>query len=137
MRGVLVKFKFFVVLKHRCFKSREMHSDDDMDDSLEDEDDVEIENEMAHDDYGITIEHEKAPFEMTQNHSKILILISKYATAGSGERKESWIRELPLTVMIYEGITAEVIDCDYAPKSMIISSDGRLQHEYFSLIKSI
>ena len=105
-----------------------MHSDMDEDmDSLgeeEEEQEEDIEDEMARDEYAITMESEKPPFEMTPNHSKILILISKYATASTGEKKESWIRELPLTVMIYEGITADIIDCDYAPKSMIISSDG-------------
>ncbi len=64
-------------------------------------------------------------FEMTPTHSKILILISKYGkTASAEEPEESWIRQLPLTVMMYEGITAGAIDCDYAPKSAIISSDG-------------
>ncbi len=67
----------------------------------------------------------RPPFEMTPNHSKILILISKYGkTATAEDPEESWIRQLPLTVMIYEGITAGAIDCDYAPKSLIISSDG-------------
>lgn len=107
-----------------------MHSDldeeEDMDSIEEEEEEEDLEDEMAHDDYAIHMESEKKPFEMTPNHSKILILISKYATVGTAERKESWIRELPLTVMIYEGITEGVIDCDYAPKSMIISSDGEV-----------
>jgi hypothetical protein len=61
------------------------------------------------------------------SHSKILILISKYGkTATADDPEESWIRQLPLTVMIYEGITAGAIDCDYAPKSLIIRSNGRL-----------
>ncbi len=74
----------------------------------------------------LQVEATRQPFEMTPNHSKILILISKYGkTATADDPEESWIRQLPLTVMIYEGITAGAIDCDYAPKSLIISSDGQ------------
>ena len=84
------------------------------------DDEMDIGNEHA-----LQTEATRQPFEMTPNHSKILILISKYGkTATAEDPEESWIRQLPLTVMIYEGITAGAIDCDYAPKSLIISSDG-------------
>jgi hypothetical protein len=74
----------------------------------------------------VAMEAGKQPFEMSLNHSKILILISKYAKAvtTSSGKEGTWIRELPLSVMIYEGIVAGIIDCDYAPKSMVISSEG-------------
>ncbi len=40
-------------------------------------------------------------FEMTVTHSKILILVSKYGhCAVSPEESESWIRQLPLMVMV-------------------------------------
>ena len=40
-------------------------------------------------------------FEMTVNHSKILILISKYAQCAlTAEDHESWFRQLPLQVMV-------------------------------------
>ena len=92
----------------------------------EDEEEEEIPDELDHvAEHTLQIEATRQPFEMTPNHSKILILISKYGkTATAEDPEESWIRQLPLTVMIYEGITAGAIDCDYAPKSLIISSDG-------------
>ena len=76
----------------------------------------------------VAMEAGKQPFEMSLNHSKILILISKYAKAvtTSSGKEGTWIRELPLSVMIYEGIVAGIIDCDYAPKSMVISSEGTI-----------
>jgi len=85
--------------------------------------DPEGEEEMPQGERDIAIETKDVPFEMSTNHSKLLIMISKYGKADSGSG-ESWIRELPLSVMIYEGIAQGVIDCDYAPKSMIISTDG-------------
>jgi hypothetical protein len=105
------------------------HENEDLNSMDDEEENNGSDDEMAHDNHGISVESDKRPFEMTPNHSKILILISKYATAGRADKKESWIRELPLTVMIYEGITADVIDCDYAPKSMIISSDGKIDKQ--------
>ena len=79
-------------------------------------------------DYGQNMLHistKQVDFEMTPTHSKILILISKYGkTATAEEPQESWIRQLPLNVLMYEGITAGAIDCDYSPKSTLISSDG-------------
>ncbi len=92
----------------------------------EDGEEENVPDEMDHDENALQIEATRQPFEMTPNHSKILILISKYGkTATAEDPEESWIRQLPLTVMIYEGITAGAIDCDYAPKSLIISSDGQ------------
>ncbi len=96
------------------------------------------EDEMNLTDLGtIKMEAERRTFEMTPNHSKLLILISKYGIPASAQNaKESWIRELPLTVMIYEGVTAGVIDCDYAPKSMIISSDGASPSKHAQMDKA-
>ena len=91
----------------------------------EDEPDIHDDEMDNANENALQIEATRQPFEMTPNHSKILILISKYGkTATAEDPEESWIRQLPLTVMIYEGITAGAIDCDYAPKSLIISSDG-------------
>ncbi len=104
--------------------------DNEENSSFEDTEDGEeggFPDEMEHEEHTLQIEETRQPFEMTPNHSKILILISKYGkTATADDPEESWIRQLPLTVMIYEGITAGAIDCDYAPKSLIISSDGLL-----------
>ncbi|EKX53681.1 hypothetical protein GUITHDRAFT_91880 [Guillardia theta CCMP2712] len=52
-------------------------------------------------------------------------MVSKYAyPAKTGNEKETWIREIPLLVMIYEGIIAGVLDFDYAPVSVLVSQNG-------------
>eukprot|EP00960_Hanusia_phi_P032007 749606-Hanusia_phi.AAC.2 len=49
-----------------------------------------------------------AAFDMTVNHCKLLILISKYAQCAlTAEDNESWVRQVPLWVLIYEGIMKE------------------------------
>jgi hypothetical protein len=59
------------------------------------------------------------------NHAKLLYMISKYAvTAQTMDEEETWIRMVPLLVMIYEGVVAGVLDFDYAPQSTLISQDG-------------
>ena len=55
------------------------------------------------------------PFRMTVVHSKILVLISKYGQISVNDEPETWIRELPLQVLVYEGITAGVFEMDYSP----------------------
>ena len=48
-------------------------------------------------------------FEMTVNHSKLLILISKYAqVALSADDQETWLRQLSLHVLIYEGAVIDM-----------------------------
>lgn len=50
-------------------------------------------------------------FEMTVNHSKLLILISKYAqVALSADDQETWLRQLSLHVLIYEGEAISMTD---------------------------
>lgn len=61
----------------------------------------------------------------TVDHAKTLFLVSKFAkAAASAEDAESWIRQIPLLVMLYEGVTAQVLDFDYAPASVLISQNG-------------
>ncbi|EKX33180.1 hypothetical protein GUITHDRAFT_148120 [Guillardia theta CCMP2712] len=73
-------------------------------------------------------------FEMTVNHSKILILISKYAQCAlTAEDHETWFRQLPLQVMIYEGISAGVLDYDYSPTSVFVSFDGSSRRIYMNI----
>ena len=62
---------------------------------------------------------------MEYEHAKILYLMSKYAKAAlSPEDQEGWIRQIPLLVLLYEGIEAGSLDFDYA-LSMLISQGGR------------
>ena len=47
---------------------------------------------------------------MTNVHCKLLVLISKYGQMPVADEPETWIRELPLLVLVYEGITAGVFE---------------------------
>ena len=73
-------------------------------------------------------------FEMTVNHSKLLILISKYAQAAlSAEDQETWLRQLSLYVLIYEGIAVGQLDYDYSPMSVFVSYDGSSRRIYMNI----
>ena len=64
--------------------------------------------------------------EWTQDHARLLYMMSLYAKcAQSAQDREGWIRELPLTVLMYEAITKGVIDLDYAPSSRLVTVGGR------------
>eukprot|EP00501_MAST-03F_sp_TOSAG23-6_P001465 GSMAST32.ASY1.ANO1.1523.1 assembled CDS len=63
--------------------------------------------------------------EWGMEHCRILYLISKYANAAQlATDEETWIRQIPLSVLLYEGIVAGVIDLDYAPVSCLVSHHG-------------
>ena len=49
-------------------------------------------------------------FKMTNVHCQLLVLISKYGQIPVADEPETWIRELPLLVLVYEGITAGVFE---------------------------
>jgi hypothetical protein len=54
------------------------------------------------------------------NHSKVLILISKYARCSTSfDEEETWIRELPLLVLIYEG----------EPRTIASNRPSRIDHK--------
>jgi len=73
-------------------------------------------------------------FEMTVNHSKLLILISKYAqVALSADDQETWLRQLSLHVLVYEGIAAGQLDYDYSPQSVFVSYDGSCRRIYLNV----
>ena len=58
----------------------------------------------------------------TSTHIKILALIALYGrTSLKSIDNESWIRQVPLLVLIYEGIVRQVLDGDYAPASTLVS----------------
>lgn len=70
----------------------------------------------------------------TLNHARLLYMISKYAVpAQSIEEDESWIRQVPLLVMIYEGIVAGVLDLDYAPQSVLVSQEGTSKRTFMNV----
>jgi len=73
------------------------------------------------------------PFKMTVAHSKLLILISKYGQISLNDEPETWIRETPLLVLIYEGIVAGVFEMDYSPLCMTISHGGVTRRMFMNI----
>ena len=72
--------------------------------------------------------------EWSIEHAKILYLMSKYAKAAlSADDQEGWIRQIPLLVLLYEGIEAGSLDFDYAPCSMLISQGGRSRRVWLNI----
>ncbi|KAE8877282.1 hypothetical protein PF005_g11302 [Phytophthora fragariae] len=60
------------------------------------------------------------------DHVMLLYMLSRYAVcARTKEDKESWIRQIPLLVLMYEGIAAGALNFDYAPAAMVIAQEGR------------
>ncbi|KAG7376058.1 Lysine-specific demethylase 4B, partial [Phytophthora pseudosyringae] len=60
------------------------------------------------------------------DHVMLLYMLSRYAVcARTKEEKESWIRQIPLLVLMYEGIAAGALNFDYAPAAMVIAQEGR------------
>lgn len=59
--------------------------------------------------------------EWTNDHLKLLYLISRYAEcASSPDQREGWIRKNSILVLMYEGIVDGVFDYDYAPISVMV-----------------
>jgi hypothetical protein len=57
-------------------------------------------------------------YRLSFEHAKLLYMISFYARSSRNkEEHETWLRELHLHVLIYEGIMAGKLDFDYAPSS--------------------
>jgi len=70
-------------------------------------------------------------YRVSFEHAKLLYLISHYARSSkSDEQPETWVRELPLDVLMFEGICAGKLDFDYAPVSkqyLYADDNGELQ----------
>ena len=63
--------------------------------------------------------------EWSEEHAKLLYLISRFAmSARTASDYESWIRHIPILVLLYEGCIAGVLNFDYAPASLRISQGG-------------
>jgi WD repeat-containing protein 35 len=61
----------------------------------------------------------------TSTHIKIIALISMYGrSALKSIDNETWVLQVPLMVLIYEGIARHVLDGDYAPASTLVSIQG-------------
>ena len=72
--------------------------------------------------------------EWSEEHCKVLYLVSLYAGAArTPEQREGWVRETPLLVLIFEGITAGALDFDYAPASVLLSHDGLSKRRWLNV----
>ena len=70
----------------------------------------------------------------TFDHGRLLYLMSLYAKcAQTPNDEEGWLRQLPLNVLMFQGITQGVLDFDYAPQSGLISSGGRSQRVWLNV----
>lgn len=60
---------------------------------------------------------------LTDNQNRLLCLIDLHSKkADSRQDKDLWIRKQALSVIVYEGILADVFDYDYAPQSTLIEN---------------
>ena len=59
---------------------------------------------------------------LTTNQKRLLYLVSLHShPAQSIDDEERWVRDVPLMVLIYEGIVMQVFDFDYAPASKFVN----------------
>ena len=108
----------------------EENGDDDDEDDDEDDEPVKYRYTLKHEDGSSEIIEE----EWSPEHAKILHLMSLYAKCAlSADENESWIRSIPLLVLMYEGIVAGVIDFDYAPASMLITQHGKSKRVWLNI----
>ena len=68
-------------------------------------------------------------------HQKgILFLISEYAVcAETAEDDETWMRQIPLYVLIYEGVLAGCFDFDFAPASYLLSTGNESKRLWMNI----
>ena len=72
--------------------------------------------------------------EWNEDHVKLAYMIFLYAKcAQTPEDKESWIRELPMMCIVYEGVVCGALDFDYAPCSMLVSYEGRSRRRWLNI----
>lgn len=64
--------------------------------------------------------------EYTSDHCKVAYMISLFGRSAAGPTEaETWIRQHPLWVYLFEGIVAGALEePDYAPASVLVSQDG-------------
>jgi len=59
-------------------------------------------------------------YRISFEHAKILYLVSHYARSSrSEEQPETWMHEMSLDVLLFQGISAGKLDFDYAPMSRL------------------
>ena len=79
-------------------------------------------------------ENGKPSVNVSYEHCKLLYLISLYALpAKLVSEAENWIREIPLKVIIFEGIISGVLDLDYCPTLVTLSLEDRTRNVYLNI----
>ncbi|KAF1334193.1 hypothetical protein FI667_g2224, partial [Globisporangium splendens] len=75
-----------------------------------------------------------APETWPVEHCKMLYCISRYARqAPNVYTSESWIRQLALLVLLYEGIDAGVLRFDYSPNLVWVSFQQRTERRWLRI----
>ena len=65
-------------------------------------------------------EEDGSDVELSEDHTRLLYLIYCF-TERTDTDEETWIRKVPLMVLIYEGIVEGVFEYDYAPAADIVN----------------
>mmetsp|Transcript_29198 Transcript_29198/g.75160 ORF Transcript_29198/g.75160 Transcript_29198/m.75160 type:complete len:696 (-) Transcript_29198:28-2115(-) len=114
--------------KGRNVRFAAVADDEGVEDRRKESTKIEIQEPTAH------FDQPEGDSKWTQSHARLLYLISSYAVAASSaEDEETWIRSVPLTVLMYEGVVAGALDFDYAPASVLVSQDGKSRRLWMNI----
>lgn len=70
----------------------------------------------------------------SRNHLRLLYLLSKFAMFPNlNDDEESWLRNLPLLVMVYEAIVCGILDYDYSPVCTNIVKNGKSKRIWMNI----
>lgn len=70
----------------------------------------------------------------SRNHLRLLYLLSKFAMYPSmTDDEESWLRNLPLLVLVYEAIVSGILDYDYSPVCTNIVKSGQSRRIWMNI----
>uniref|UniRef100_K3W8I8 Uncharacterized protein n=1 Tax=Globisporangium ultimum (strain ATCC 200006 / CBS 805.95 / DAOM BR144) TaxID=431595 RepID=K3W8I8_GLOUD len=76
----------------------------------------------------------KQPSPWSRNHLRLLYLLSKFAMFPSfNDDEESWLRNLPLLVLVYEAIVSGILDYDYSPVCTNIVKNGQSKRIWMNI----
>lgn len=74
------------------------------------------------------------PDQWPAEHCRVLYCISRYARqAANAQTPETWIRQLALLVLLYEGIESEVLPFDYAPTLTWVSYERCVERRWLRI----
>ncbi|KAF1320890.1 hypothetical protein FI667_g12271, partial [Globisporangium splendens] len=77
---------------------------------------------------------EKESPSWSRNHLRMLYLLSKFAMFPNfNDDEESWLRNLPLLVLVYEVIVIGILDYDYSPVCTNIVKNGQSKRIWMNI----